>query len=101
MQPPDDPLRSGGPGSLVSWASLGNQGRSFVAGGPTMQQLQRFGQVDVRPPIRVYAGLDSAPTSRQRAALAVQELQRTGAFSRKVLCVVDHDGHGLGRQQGG
>jgi uncharacterized membrane protein len=94
VQPPDDPLRSGGPGSLVSWASLGNQGRSFVAGGPTMQQLQRFGQVDVRPPIRVYAGLDSASTSRQRAALAVQELQRTEAFSRKVLCVVTTTGTG-------
>ena len=48
----------------------------------------------MRPPIRVYAGLDSAPTSRERAALAVQELQRTGAFDRKVLCVVTTTGTG-------
>lgn len=41
---PDNPapttsLRSGGPGSLVSWASLGNQGRAFVGGGATAQEL--------------------------------------------------------------
>jgi uncharacterized membrane protein len=94
VQPPDDPLRSGGPGSLVSWASLGNQGRSFVAGGPTVAQLQSFSGTAAHDPIRVYAGLDSAPTSRQRATLAVQELQRTGAFDRRVLCVITTTGTG-------
>jgi uncharacterized membrane protein len=94
VQPPDDPLRSGGPGSLVTWASLGNQGRSFVAGGPDMEQLRQFSGAEVHPPVRAYAGLDSAPTSRERAALAVQELQRTDAFSRKVLCVVTTTGTG-------
>ncbi|HEU4426686.1 MAG TPA: alpha/beta-hydrolase family protein [Pilimelia sp.] len=94
VEPPDDPLRSGGPGSLVSWASLGNQGRKFVAGGPSMDELRAFGGAGTRPPIRVYAGLDSAPTSRERAALAVQELQRTGAFDRKVLLVISTTGTG-------
>jgi uncharacterized membrane protein len=94
VKPPDDPLRSGGPGSLVSWASLGNQGRNFVAGGPTAQQLQSFSGTTATDPIRVYAGLDSAPTSRERAALAVQELQRTHAFDRKVLCVITTTGTG-------
>jgi uncharacterized membrane protein len=79
----------------VSWASLGNQGRSFVAGGPSPEQLRDFaGGTQPRPPIRVYAGLGSAPTSRERAALAVRELERTGAFSRKVLCVVTTTGTG-------
>jgi uncharacterized membrane protein len=78
----------------VSWASLGNQGRSFVAGGPSLQQLQEFGGPGAQPPIRAYVGLDSAPTSRERAALAVRELQRTGAFSRKVLCVITTTGTG-------
>ncbi|MFC5007351.1 alpha/beta hydrolase [Dactylosporangium cerinum] len=93
-EPPADALRSGGPGSLMPWASLGNQGRRFVADGPSAQQLQQFaGQAAMRP-IRVYAGLASAPTSRERAALAVRELERTGAFDRKVLCVITTTGTG-------
>ena len=94
LRPPDDPLRSGGPASLMSWASLGNQGRTFIAGGPDAQQLRDFAGPETESPIRVYAGLDSAPTSRERAALAVRELQRTGAFSRRVLCVITTTGTG-------
>jgi uncharacterized membrane protein len=94
VQPPDDPLRSGGPGSLVSWASLGNQGRKFVAGGPGPDRIQGFAGAGTLQPIRTYVGLDSAPTSRERAALAVGELQRTGAFSRSVLCVITTTGTG-------
>ena len=94
VRPPDDPLRSGGPNSLISWASLGNQGRTFIAGGPDPARLRAFAGAEVTAPIRVYAGLDSAATSRERAALAVRELQRTGAFSRDVLCVITTTGTG-------
>jgi uncharacterized membrane protein len=90
----DDPLRAGGPESLITWASLGNQGRKFIAGGPDAAQLRAFAGPTVTAPIRVYAGLDSAGTSRERAALAVRELQRTGAFSRQVLCVITTTGTG-------
>lgn len=99
-QPPDDPHRSGGPGSLVSWASLGNQGRIFVSGAPSVGELERFGGPGAQDPIRAYVGLESAPTSRQRAQLAVQELQRTGAFSRRVLCVITTTGTGWVNEQG-
>jgi len=91
---PTDPLRSGGPGSLMSWASLGNQGRTFVAGGPSTAERREFSGAPGPDPIRVYAGLDAAPTSRERAELAVRELQRTGAFSRQVLCVITTTGTG-------
>ncbi|GGQ75759.1 alpha/beta hydrolase [Couchioplanes azureus] len=94
LAPPDDPLRSGGPGSGVSWASLGNQGRQFVAGGPGPEELRAFGGAGARRPVRVYAGLDSAPTSRERARLAVRELERTGAFQRKALLVITTTGTG-------
>ena len=93
-RPPDDPLRSGGPGSLVSWASLGNQGRSFVTGGPDPDELRRFSGSAGPGAIRVYAGLDSAAGSRERAALAVRELERTGAFARRILCVITTTGTG-------
>jgi uncharacterized membrane protein len=91
---PADPLRSGSAASLIPWASLGNQGRRFVAGGPDAAHLRAFAGAGVTAPIRVYAGLESAPTSRERAALAVRDLQRTGAFSRQVLCVVTTTGTG-------
>ena len=45
----------------------------------------RFSGEPAKEPIRVYVGLDSASTAQERAALAVQELERTGAFDRKLL----------------
>ena len=92
--PPTDPMRSGSPASLVSWDSLGNQGRRFIAGGPDAERLRDFAGPDAKTPIRVYAGVGSAPSSRERAALALDELRRTGAFSRRVLCVITTTGTG-------
>jgi uncharacterized membrane protein len=45
-------------------------------------------------PIRVYAGLQSAPTIEEESALVLRELERTGAFSRKVLVVATTTGTG-------
>ena len=45
-------------------------------------------------PIRVYAGLASAPDAEARAALAVRDLQRAGGFGRKNLLVVTTTGSG-------
>ncbi|MEV7808485.1 alpha/beta hydrolase [Microbispora sp. NPDC088329] len=85
---------SGSPSSLVSWASLGLEGRAFVADAPGVGELSRFSGRPAVSPIRVYAGLDSAATTRERAALAVRELERTGAFGRKVICVITTTGTG-------
>lgn len=93
-QPPLAPDLSGGPGSLVSWGSLGRRGREFVAGGPTLDDLGRLNGRTPTQPIRVYVGLDSAASPRVRAALAVRELERTGAFAREVLCVITTTGEG-------
>lgn len=92
--PPTSPYRSGSPQSLVSWESLGRQGRMFVTGAPSLEELRQFGGPDVKEPIRVYVGLKSAPTLASAAALAVRELERTGAFSRSILCVVTTTGTG-------
>jgi uncharacterized membrane protein len=91
---PASPSRSGSPQSAVTWASLGLQGREFVAGGPTPAQLRAFNRALPLPPIRVYAGEQSAPDVHSAAALAVEELWRTGGFSRKVLCVITTTGTG-------
>jgi uncharacterized membrane protein len=91
---PNSPLRSGSPASLVSWSSLGREGRLFVTGGPTLGQLRAFDGPDAREPIRAYVGLRSVGGTRAAADLAVRELERTGAFDRSVLCVVTTTGTG-------
>jgi uncharacterized membrane protein len=88
------PTRSGGPQSLVSWSSLGKEGRKFVASGPSVAELTAFNGTPAKEPIRSYAGLDSASTIAGEAELAVRELRRAGAFARKVLCVVTTTGTG-------
>jgi len=87
-------LRSGGPGSLVSWASLGHQGRIFVGGGPTVPQLTQFNGTPAVEPIRAYAGLNSANGIRATAELAARELERTGGLKRKVIAVATTTGTG-------
>jgi len=91
---PQDMLHAGGNGSLISWDSLGRQGRNFIGRGPSQQQITDFSGIPAKQPIRVYAGLDSADAPKSRAQLAVRELKRTGAFERKVLCVITPTGTG-------
>ena len=91
---PKTPLRSGGPQSLVSWESLGHQGRIFVARGPNVQQLSQFNGVPATQPIRAYAGLNSADGIDATAALVARELQRTGGLNRKVIAVATTTGTG-------
>jgi uncharacterized membrane protein len=86
--------RSGSPASLVPWPTLGRQGRTFVATGPTQEQIARFAGAPAMEPVRVYVGLKSAPSLAAESALAVRELDRTGAFSRKVVVVATTTGTG-------
>lgn len=91
---PDTPLRSGGPGSFVSWKSLGQQGRAFVAEGPSVTELARFTGAAATEPIRAYAGLNSAHGIKATAELAARELQRAGGLNRAVVAVATTTGTG-------
>jgi uncharacterized membrane protein len=86
--------RSGGPESLVAWDSLGREGRNFVATGPSADEIAEFTGSTALEPIRAYAGLDSAPTTEQRAQLAVDDLVRAGGFERGLLVVLTTTGSG-------
>lgn len=85
---------SGGPGSLVTWESLGREGRRFTGTAATPARLAAFSGQPAARPIRVYIGLDSTTSPRAQAALAVRELERTGAFRRPVLAVLGTTGTG-------
>jgi uncharacterized membrane protein len=91
---PTSSLRSGGPGSVVPWDSLGREGRTFAASGPTASEIGSVVGQQAKEPIRTYAGLDSADDAESRAALAVDDLARAGGFERANLLVVTTTGSG-------
>ena len=95
---PTQPERSGSPASLVAWSTLGVQGRDFAGIGaklgPTRQQIEDFNGRPAKEPIRVYVGLESADSLHDRVTLAMKELDRTDAWSRKVIGVFTTTGTG-------
>ncbi|MCX8995742.1 alpha/beta-hydrolase family protein [Rhizobiaceae bacterium BDR2-2] len=91
---PASPLRAGGPGSLIDFDTLGRQGRSYVSTGPTLEEMERFSDKPALTPVRIYAGLNTAETVEERAALALEDLKRAGGFERKVLLLITPTGTG-------
>jgi uncharacterized membrane protein len=91
---PSTGLRSGGPGSVIPWDTLGYQGRNFTGKGPPVSDIEKFTGRPAMEPIRAYAGLASAGDAESRAALAVKDLDRAGGFQRANLLVVTTTGSG-------
>ena len=91
---PEMPERSGSPASAEPWESLGREGRTFVAGGPSAEQITAATGRPARTPIRVYVGRESAESITDAADQVVAELVRTGAFDRAVLAVATGTGRG-------
>ncbi|MGV9665507.1 alpha/beta hydrolase [Nocardia niigatensis] len=91
---PTEPERSGSPASLAAWETLGSEGRWFVSHGPDPLLISAVTGKPAREPIRVYVGLRSAGKDTTEEDLAVAELERTGAFDRKVLVLATTTGTG-------
>ena len=91
---PTQNLASGSAQSIVKWEDLGRLGRKFVTSGPTQVQISAFTTQPAQQPLRIYVGLNSAATAQQRAELALQEMLRVGAFSRKILVIANPTGTG-------
>jgi len=98
---------SGGPGSLVPWASLGREGRRHAIayvrprtehrrpeGFPDLSIETVMGEPPRATPVQVYVGLDSAPTAKDRVQLALDEMDRTGAWDRSLIMLVSPTGTG-------
>ncbi len=95
LERPEEPMRSGSDASLLTWESMGRQGRRFLAGGPRADDIQQFSDIPAPDPIRVYVGLNAAETPEQRAELALEELIRVGGFRRSVLVLITPTGTGF------
>ena len=91
---PSEPERSGSPDSLERWKYLGRQGRAVVAGGPRKADIEKvLGADGAREPIRVFIGLkDRSP--EEQAEMALKEMDRTDAWSRKAIAVLSSAGTG-------
>ncbi|RRD26087.1 alpha/beta hydrolase [Actinomyces bowdenii] len=91
---PTGPERSGSPDSAVPWETLGAYGKRFVGRGLSAQGLQEVTARPATEPIRVYAGLKSASSDEEVAALVVEELERTGAAQRSAVMIAPTTGTG-------
>ena len=94
-------LRSGAPGSLVDWAEVGHQGRRFLTGGPTVEELAALAPdpAAVREPVRVFVGRSSADDVAGRVRLALAEMDRLDAWDRSAVLVVVPTGTGWVNEQ--
>jgi uncharacterized membrane protein len=92
--PPTSPLVSGSPDSLLPFADLGQQGRRYVTDVLTPELIKGvMGEEALAHPIRAYVGFNSEPLYQTgRAELALDELDRTGAFDRSHLLLISPTG---------
>ena len=91
---PSERERSGSPASVVDFEELGMQGRRFVDGGLRAEELSSLLGEEAKEPIRLYSGLESASDDDGRAALVVDELNRTRAWERESVAIVPTTGTG-------
>jgi len=91
---PTETWVSGGVGSLVSWETLSQQSRRHVSTRLSKQAITEVMGSAYAEPIRVYVGLDSAETEEQRVQLALDELERTNAYRRRLLVIISPTGTG-------
>lgn len=91
---PTDPLKTGGPGSLLDWESLGRTGRAMIAAGPDRAAIEAMTGAPALEPLRVYVGLNTADDPQARAGLALAEMLRIGAFERGALVIATPTGTG-------
>ncbi|MBU6245050.1 MAG: alpha/beta-hydrolase family protein [Actinomycetales bacterium] len=92
---PDDPGMSGSPASLVPLLALGREGARFVSTSTTADDVRLvMGSEPTSAPVRVFVGVDAAPTVEARVALAMAELERSGAFERACLLIQAPAGSG-------
>ena len=91
---PTDPLRTGAPGSLLTWEGLGRAGREVVAAAPDAAAIAALTGGPAQEPLRVYVGLNSADTVAERAQLALDEMVRIGAFDRAAVVIATPTGTG-------
>ncbi len=93
---PPSPLLSGSSESLSNFAEIGLQGRRYVTDVVTPGMIEDvMGEPAAAHPIRTYVGFNSIPLYQAgRAEMALEEMERSGAFDRKYLMLISPAGTG-------
>lgn len=94
LDPPKTELSSGGKKSAVKWHTLTIQGRRHIGSKLSADEITAVMGEKAVEPIRIFVGLDSAPTEEDRVLMALEELERTGAYEREVILAVSPTGTG-------
>lgn len=94
--PPSNEYVSGGPNSISPFEELGLSGRRFVTEVVPPDEIdETLGETGTMHPIRAYVGVESEPLyATGRSELALDEMERLGAFDRKYLLLVSPSGTG-------
>lgn len=85
---------TGGPGSLIAWSAQSRESRRWLTMTLTAEEIEEAMGESAQQPIRVYASLEAAPTTADRAALLLAEIDRTQALSRPVFALFSPTGSG-------
>lgn len=94
-EPPTNPCVSGSTASVVPLATLGREGARFVHALTTYDDvIAVHPAVSYQSPIRIFIGFDAAATIADRVALALAEMDRTGAWDRSTLLLLAPAGTG-------
>ena len=94
-KPPELATVSGSAPSHVAWRTMGREGRRHVLTALSREKISRvMGTPAVADPVRIFVGLESAPSELDRVNLAIEELKRTGAFDRELLVALSPTGTG-------
>jgi hypothetical protein len=91
---PTNPHVTAGPNSVVAFDAIGKEGRRFVLMALTPEQITAVMGEPATAPVRAIAGFGSASTSKERAKIALAELDRLGGFERSVIVVAAPTGVG-------
>ncbi len=94
--PPSNEHVSGGPNSISPYDQMGLQGRRYASEVVTPEVIeQAMGKPAIAHPIRAYVGVDCEPIyATGRSELALNEMERLGAFDRSYLLLVSPTGTG-------
>ncbi len=93
-EPPQSPHVTAGPASVVSFDHIGKEGRRFVLMTLTPAEIEAVMGEPAMAPVRAIAGYESTSSIDERAALALEELERLGAYERSMIVVASPTGVG-------
>ena len=86
---PASPMRSGSINSLVSWDTVGADGKTFLSSGPNAARISVVTRdEEAMEPIRLFASVDKARNLEDTKNLVLAEMDRTKAWERSSILVI-------------